>query len=305
MKPLPPNSYFIRPFKAYKGFSYTYTCLGNNNPTLMTVEEGLAPTVGWVWPDSSEPINPDTGRSMRVVYSSIIGLFYPSSSIYWANQSSVTANDADISRRLPELDRNWSPGKTGDIYVISVSQLTYGERVRPGTVIITTGASSNRILDDGKGKLYSMTAPTEIIGNVFYELGLAAITKCSATSSVISSQGMNLTTGSTITVSYESQVSIYEHTAVCTLERDEFNYSNNPSLSVFVDGYPIGAATSSVYGISGSKMMDAFSSGTLAPYITTIGMYNSIGDLVALAKMPRAIRRTPDMDQTFIVRFDT
>jgi hypothetical protein len=52
-------------------------------------------------------------------------------------------------------------------------------------------------------------------------------------------------------------------------------------------------------------MMDAFSSGTLTPYITTLGLYNSIGDLVALAKVPRAIRRTPDMDQTFIIRFDT
>jgi hypothetical protein len=191
--------------------------------------------------------------------------------------------------RLPEFNKGgWSPSLTGNVYVINISQQTFGEQVRPGTFSVVTGSVT--ISDDGIGRLYSSVAPTVVVGNIFYPLGIAIISKTG------SAAGLNLQAGSVITVNYNSQLTIYEYTTICTLERDEFNYSSNPSLSLF--------STSSVAGISGSKMMDAFSSGSLTPYITTIGLYNDVRELVAIAKVPRAIRRTPEMDQTFIIKFD-
>lgn len=43
----------------------------------------------------------------------------------------------------------------------------------------------------------------------------------------------------------------------------------------------------------------------LAPFITTIGLYNDDCELVAVAKLPQAIKSMPDVPINFIVRFDT
>ena len=42
----------------------------------------------------------------------------------------------------------------------------------------------------------------------------------------------------------------------------------------------------------------------LAPYITTIGLYDDDMDLVAVAKLPQPIKSEPDFPVNFIVRFD-
>ena len=43
----------------------------------------------------------------------------------------------------------------------------------------------------------------------------------------------------------------------------------------------------------------------LAPYITTIGLYDKDNNMVAVAKLPKPIKNLPDYDVNFIVRFDT
>jgi hypothetical protein len=43
----------------------------------------------------------------------------------------------------------------------------------------------------------------------------------------------------------------------------------------------------------------------LAPFITTIGLYNDDFELVAVAKLPQPIKSMPDVPINFIVRFDT
>lgn len=56
------------------------------------------------------------------------------------------------------------------------------------------------------------------------------------------------------------------------------------------------------YDLSGS--MDSTGS-FLAPYITTIGLYDDNCDLVAVAKLPQPIKSEPEMPVNFIIRFDT
>lgn len=43
----------------------------------------------------------------------------------------------------------------------------------------------------------------------------------------------------------------------------------------------------------------------LAPYITTIGLYNDDCELLAVAKLPRPIKSLPTVNYNFLVRFDT
>ncbi len=43
----------------------------------------------------------------------------------------------------------------------------------------------------------------------------------------------------------------------------------------------------------------------LAPYITTIGLYDNELNMVAVAKLPQPIKSLPDYPINFIVRLDT
>ena len=43
----------------------------------------------------------------------------------------------------------------------------------------------------------------------------------------------------------------------------------------------------------------------LAPYITTIGLYDNDMNMVAVAKLPQPIKSLPDYPENFIIRFDT
>jgi hypothetical protein len=43
----------------------------------------------------------------------------------------------------------------------------------------------------------------------------------------------------------------------------------------------------------------------MRPYITTLGLYNSNNELLAVAKVSNPIQRTNDIAQTFVIKFDT
>lgn len=294
MKPLPPGSYLVRPFKTYKAFSFTHTYLGAGNSPFISVDEAIAPPVNWTWQGVNEPYNSESGLFMRALYASIETLFYASASISGTNLQH-TLGALSASRQLPAFTPGgWSPGETGDIYVVSVGEGAFGEQIRPGTFTVITGAGTGSISDDGQGRLFANTNPNKAVGNIFYSMGIAAISNAGSGSATINENGLFLTTGSAITIGYNSQLTLFEHSVICTIEKDEFNFSTNPSLALF--------ASSSISG--STRLLDAFSSGTLTPYVTTIGCYDSVGELLMVGKVPRAIRRTTDMDQTFVVRLD-
>jgi hypothetical protein len=53
------------------------------------------------------------------------------------------------------------------------------------------------------------------------------------------------------------------------------------------------------------KTYQNFVSGSdFAPYITTIGLYNNAGQLLAIAKTAQPIRKRPDVDINFVVQID-
>lgn len=108
----------------------------------------------------------------------------------------------------------------------------------------------------------------------------------------ISEHGLMLESGSTLQATFKSTQTIYEHKVIATINPYEFNSSINPSAF----------GTS----ITGSALVkDEMLSGSLSPYITTIGLYNDKLQLVAVAKLPRPIKRLAKTQQSFVVRFDS
>lgn len=285
MKPLPLGSYLVRPFKTYKNNQYSYTFGQSNNINLIDIDEATPPPAGWLWSSGSEPLNP-SGLSNRTLYESVTQIFYPD----------TLPSGGAIP---PMFDRGWEPSDSpSGSYVINIAQNSFGEQIRPGTFALTTPSGSGSIRDDGQGRLFCSTATSSYVGNIFYPFGLAVIGKMNLgtpfTASLLSHTGMFLATGSRINIAYTSQLTLFEHRVNCTLGKGEYNFSTNPSLRLF-----------SSSSVSGSfKLWDQMLSGSLTPYVTTIGLYTSLGELVAIGKVPRPLRRVVEIDQTFVVKFD-
>tara|TARA_R100000008_G_scaffold86435_1_gene79525 strand:- start:1972 stop:3255 length:1284 start_codon:yes stop_codon:yes gene_type:complete len=171
-----------------------------------------------------------------------------------------------------------------------------------------------------------------IVGNVFYDDGLLVMTDSNCTS---------LEKG--YTLRYRATHTIYEHEFFLEVGDCEFNYSQNPTaIKSFTSGsynfhttplvrggntgsvkitenfglervpYYSGSVTSSATNdwVSGS-WDDYWDSGStdltgsyLAPFITTIGLYNSDNEMLGIAKLPKPIKNLPDYPVNFIVRID-
>ena len=90
------------------------------------------------------------------------------------------------------------------------------------------------------------------------------------------------------TASYQSTVTINELSTIAKLDAGDFNMSTNLSLTQDDD---------STYHsfVSGSDF---------APYITTIGLYNEAGQLLAIGKLAQPIKKRNDVDMNFLIRID-
>jgi hypothetical protein len=121
---------------------------------------------------------------------------------------------------------------------------------------------------------------TNVVGTVFDKQGLV----------VISSPDYRyhnvLTTP--FTSSYKSTVTIHELNVVTRMDSGDFNMSTNLTLTRDDD----------------STYLPFVSSSTFAPYITTIGLYDDAGQLLAIGKLAQPIRKRNDVDMNFLIRID-
>lgn len=121
---------------------------------------------------------------------------------------------------------------------------------------------------------------TNIIGNVFHKQGIA----------VISSPNYiyNNLIYTSYTASYKSTVTRYEMSTLVKANAGDFNMSLNSSLLKDND----------------VSYYDFVSGSTFSPYITTIGLYNDHGQLLAIGKLAQPIKKRSDVDLNFLVRID-
>jgi hypothetical protein len=97
-------------------------------------------------------------------------------------------------------------------------------------------------------------------------------------------------TGS-FTLAFQNEHIIYENEVNCTVKESEYNLSYNPTL---------------VSGSYASGSLRNFATGSdFNPYVTTIGLYNDENQLLAVAKLGKAIGVSQNTDMTFIVKYDT
>jgi len=121
---------------------------------------------------------------------------------------------------------------------------------------------------------------TQYVGNIFTKQGIAVISSLD--------YRFNNIIYTPFTASYRSTVTINELSVVARLDAGDFNMSTNITLTQDDD-------VTYYSFVSGSDF---------APYITTIGMYNDAGQLLAIGKLANSIRKRNDVDMNFLIRLD-
>ena len=311
LKEIPKSDIVVRPFKVYKEWALD--------------ETDITPMYGTLQTDLYDANTDDTnsnGISKRTLYDSIKAQFY----LNPATASIVT----EVGKRQSYRSTDERLIET-EIAVLSVPQEYYGEGVKVGSMVVEYGSIT--ATDDGNSNL--IDSASNIKGNVFYDRGLVVLTDGITDGSTLS----------TFDISYRSTMTIYENEIFLSVLENEFNVSQNPTAVYEVGGtkrnvsitkpksrlidaettttsfYQPGARyiknanypyISNVDGVSKGSFDDYIVSGStdetgsyLAPFITTIGLYDNELNMVAVAKLPKPIKSLPDYPVNFIVRFDT
>lgn len=278
IKEIPKSDVVVRPFKVYKEWTLD--------------ENDITPLYGTLQTDlydiDTDDLNSD-GTSKRTLYDSIKSQFYLNPS---------------TSSILTEVGKRKSYASTderviGDtIGVISIPQQKYGEGLKVGSVELEYGSIT--VTDDSNSNLIDSASNHK--GNVFYDRGLIILTDGILEDTTIES----------FDLSYRSTMTIYENEVFLSVNENEFNVSQNPSAYDGTNRIKLKTIQSTIeptkFGGFGdydySSSVDPTGS-YLAPFITTIGLYDNELNMVAVCKLPKPIKSLPDYPLNFIVRFDT
>lgn len=90
---------------------------------------------------------------------------------------------------------------------------------------------------------------------------------------------------------YKSTKKIQQQSILCEIGKNEFNVSTNNTLRLSGDD-------------SDYTLKNFVTGSNFRPYITSIGLYNDTGDLLAIAKLGSPLKKRHDVDVTVDVRLD-
>jgi hypothetical protein len=288
-KEIPKSDIVTRPFKVYKEW------IIDEEDTDISILYGVSSSFG-----SFEQGDDLSG----VVYRSIQAQFYRDST----NASILT----EVGRRksYASTDERVLEDSFG---LVSIPQHKYGEGIKVGTVKFTDNNSGKVYEDDGYSNLVSGST---ICGNIMYDRGFVILTKDTPSGSLTDFR-----------IEYNSTQTIYENEIFISVLENEFNFSQNRTALVDADYETVNVTTHGQYSYSShysqsytnlrsAKVNPLFShydvsssldptGSYLAPFITTIGLYDNELNMVAVAKLARPMKSYPDYPLNFIIRFDT
>jgi hypothetical protein len=283
---------------------------------------------------------PTTGQVsiqyQQLVYSSIEQLYYSnylnSSSSYGspANTASLIAgyntegdvlvgstSSAGRYFNYPQTSltfaKSFPTESNAQIAVISIPSKLFGNYIQPGSFKYSTAQSS--IYDDGEGNLFFDTTDT-YCGNIFYPQGLAIITLGSQSvgsvygnavygTSIYGGSNVNviqdIVTATNVTCSFSSSLTIYETQYKCTARENEFNFSQNPTIT---SGSTANSSSVGTFYTPAENLYGFATGSYFQPYVTTIGLYNEQQQLLAIGKLAQPLPLSPTTDTTILINID-
>lgn len=216
-----------------------------------------------------------------------------------------------------------------DGILISISSSYFGSKIKPGTFTYTdtSQASSIIIKDDGYGNLYptnavitgsgttSISSSDNYVGNIFYEHGIAIITDTSSFDTNITYTGSGINYSS----SFQSTLDIYTKEYSCTMGTNEFNVTynrstliNSSSLQSYYDSRGNLDIISGSRGVEwnainmpvDSSIQHRFRQPSFRPYISKIGLYNDLGELIMVCTLSHPIQKPIEHPLTIKIQMD-
>jgi hypothetical protein len=108
------------------------------------------------------------------------------------------------------------------------------------------------------------------------------------------------------TLTFQNEHTIYENEVRCLVKDSDFNLSYNPSLRISGSQYmvPDGNGGYTLTGSIDSTVRNFATGSDFYTYATTIGLYDDLNNLLAVAKLGKPIMISPDTDMTFVVKYD-
>jgi hypothetical protein len=322
-KPFITSDVIVSPFKVNKSFTFTGNNLTGSN---VQIDRFLGKNItASLWTSGSDNTGYITSQSSQLVYRSIKELYYsnyllgddgsPAATASFNNDGTITGpaytpNYYNYLSNTLLPSRYFPTGSNEEITVISIPSNLFGEYLKPGTVSISS--ASLNLYDDGLGNLLSASLK---VGDIIYEHGVIIITSTGIVGSlsgygfvnygtaIYDSALANTIYNSLITCSFESTVTIYETQYKCTIRENEFNFSNNPSLTS--GSTAISNGSGSLFPQPGSgQLNDNVTGSYFSPYITTVGLYNNNKELIAVAKLAQPLPVSSVTDTSILINFD-
>jgi len=89
-------------------------------------------------------------------------------------------------------------------------------------------------------------------------------------------------------LSFKNKYTVYENEIICTVGENEFNMTQNPTITTDDSGSLRDFATGSIF----------------KPYVTTVGLYNDNNELLLVGKFAQPLPMSDVTDTTFVIRYD-
>jgi hypothetical protein len=224
--------------------------------------------------------------------------------------------------------RFYPTGSDVTIGVLSIPNTLFGDYIQPHSFYYSflSGSTKFEFTDDGEGNIIMLNSfygtSSAIVGNITYPHGMVTLTgnptiydymnlynsgqivsSLYATATYGNSSPayvygeflnwddiiLNFVTSSNATCSFSSSYTIQETQYKCTIRENEYNFTLNPSTIK-------NGSTGSVYGYVTESYF--------SPYITTIGLYDEMQNLLAVGKLSQPLITSPTTDTTILINLD-
>ena len=212
---------------------------------------------------------------------------------------------------------------SAEIAVVSIPSKLYGDYIQPTSLKMTVDFVNNAtsysiiLVDDGEGNLV-IDSTTVNMGNVIYPQGIIIFTNYASYFNEgygISFYGVGeygsgfglLPSASDVvnnnmTLSFSSSYTIYETQYKCTIRESEFNATLNPSAQK--SGSLLTVNSSSFYQRGDGTLNDNVTGSYFSPYVTTVGLYDELQNLLAVGKLSQPLPTSATTDTTILVNID-
>jgi hypothetical protein len=317
----------VTPFTVNKGFTFPSSQFATGSDgQLVGIDRFIGKNINWF--DNKATTGTLSTEYQALIYNSVQQLYYsnflssstgdnvaqpvifpgsnPSGNVLIGGVESPLYDNFLQSTLVP--DRFWPTTIGVEIGVISIPSKLYGDYIVPNSFQLVS--SSITLTDDGEGNIIS---GSEVVGNIIYTHGIIVLvpagsgygTATYGSSIYGGAASVNIVSNfvnTNITCSFSSSIDIYETQYKCTIRESEFNATLNPSAQK--SGSVIQVNSSYFYQRGDGTLNDNVTGSYFSPYVTTVGLYDEMQNLLAIGKLSQPLPTSDTTDTTILVNLD-